>query len=82
MAKNRLPAILILAHSPGFRLSRSWLDVDREDQRRAAAFVEPADAFLNQGEVQPDGAGLGRGFDREVVGDGFARGKVARQICC
>ena len=41
--------------------------------------VEPADAFLNQGEVQPGGAGLGRGFEGEVVADRFAGGEVVRQ---
>lgn len=62
--------------SPGQSL---FLDADRNDQRRAAVLVEPADAFLNQGEVQPGGAGLGRGFDNEKVADRFAGGEVARQ---
>ena len=57
------------------------LDIDRNNERRAAVLVEPADAFLNQGEVQSGGAGLGRGFDREVVAKGFAGGEVARQGC-
>jgi len=55
-----------------------FLNADRNDQRRAAVFVKPADAFLNQGEVQPGGTRLGWGFNGEVVARvSPGRGRVA-----
>ena len=64
---------------PGYSGQSLFLDADRNDQRRAAVLVEPADTFLNQGEVQPSRARLGRGFDGQVVGDGFTGSEVAWQ---